>query len=95
MTTEHPAVIFSVNLALVAACYAFYIAQGDSNDGAGAEVCACVLVCVCAHDRDCVPVYGAFWYLTAPYPQPRMQVEIKGLLKYLDYGSGKERGARK
>jgi hypothetical protein len=23
------------------------------------------------------------------------EVEIKGLLKYLDYGSGKERGARK
>jgi len=57
--TKDPAVIYSVNLALVAACYAFYIAQGDSNDGAGAEV------------------------------------EIKGLLKYLDYGSGKERGARK
>ena len=55
----------------------------------------CVFVCVCAHDRDCVPVYGAFWYMTAPYPQSRMQVEIKGLLKYLDYGSGKERGARK
>ena len=95
MTTKRPAVIFSVNLALVAACYAFYIAQGDSNDGAGAEVCACVFVCVCAHDRVCVPVYGAFWYLTAPYPQSLMQVEIKGLLKYLDYGSGKERGARK
>ena len=47
MTTEHPAVIFSVNLALVAACYAFYIAQGDSNDGAGAEVCVCVCVCMC------------------------------------------------
>ena len=54
MTTEHPAVIFSVNLALVAACYAFYIAQGDSNDGAGAEVCVCVCVCVC----ECVRATG-------------------------------------
>ena len=43
--------IFSVNLALVAACYAFYIAQGDSNDGAGAEVCVCVCVYVSACAR--------------------------------------------
>ena len=64
MTTEHPAVIFSVNLALVAACYAFYIAQGDSNDGAGAEVSVCVCVCMCVRARQglrarvwCILVY--------------------------------------
>lgn len=57
--TKDPALIFTANTVIVAACYAFYIAMGTSETGAGAEV------------------------------------EIKGLLKYLDYGSGRERGARK
>jgi len=57
--TKDPGIIFSVNTAVVAACYALYIALGAQDSGAGAEV------------------------------------EIKGLLKYLDYGSGRERGARK
>jgi len=57
--TKEPGIIYSANLAVVAACYTLYIAQGDKDTGAGKEV------------------------------------EIKGLLKYLDYGAGRERGARK
>jgi len=57
--TKDPAAIYCINLAVLAASYGLYIAQGDKDTGAGKEV------------------------------------EIKGLLKYLDYGSGKERGARR
>mmetsp|Transcript_16107 Transcript_16107/g.32251 ORF Transcript_16107/g.32251 Transcript_16107/m.32251 type:complete len:378 (-) Transcript_16107:238-1371(-) len=56
--TKDPSLIFSANLAIVSACYAFYALRPDDDDSAG-------------------------------------EVEIKGILKYLDYGSGRERGARK
>jgi len=55
--TKDPSVIFSANVAILGACYAFYALRPD--DAATQEV------------------------------------EIKGLLKYLDYGSGRERGARR
>ena len=85
--TKDPGAIFSVNLAVVAACYGLYIALGAKDSGAVTDSQKFSISWLFL-----VRVFGA---LTFAHLYQGAEVEIKGLLKYLDYGSGRERGARK